>query len=78
MVVLTFTGNIGTISATLSAAANAPMLVQVLLTLAFGTAVGLLAYEAGRNRHRDEPETGDTGRRVLHLRIGRSRDDLPE
>ncbi|MGW5643407.1 hypothetical protein ACWEV3_11670 [Saccharopolyspora sp. NPDC003752] len=74
VVVLTFTGNIGTISAAIGAAANTPMLVQVLLVLAFTAVVGLLAYGAGRSRHR----AGPAARRVLHLRIGRGRDDLPE
>ncbi|WP_177226190.1 hypothetical protein [Saccharopolyspora shandongensis] len=48
--------------------------MQVLLALAFAAAVGVLAYGAGRNRHR----AGPAARRVLHLRIGRGRDDLPE
>lgn len=64
-VALTFTGNIGTISALLSAAANTPLLVQVLPVLVFAVIAGLLACRVGRARTRCQE---------CHPR---SRDELP-
>ncbi|MGI8306828.1 hypothetical protein [Saccharopolyspora hattusasensis] len=65
-VALTFTGNIGTISALLSAAANTPLLVQVLPVLVFAVIAGFLACGVGRARNR------------CHGCHPRRRDELPD